>query len=310
MYKCCGNLHTNAQLNGDPTRTKVLRDRFQGEMNKRFRNVRGSIRDAIVDKDVFALKGIKISKQAAPNQFDFPTSEAKVSAFIDWLQELEDEEILEVTERSEGRISERNAWERKYIRSAYQQGIERGRQELRNAGYDVPTLAGSGGLMAVFNRPFHADRVGLLYTRVFRELKGITDSMDQQISRVLSKGIAEGRNPRELAQWLNRTITGPYGDLEIVDSLGRTVPAQRRAQILARTEIVRAHHKATINEYKEAGVKGVEVQAEWSTAGDSRVCPICRPLEGEVFSIDEIEDMIPRHPQCRCAAIPAGVGEE
>ena len=311
MLNCSCGLHTNRQVEGDPTRTKVIRDRFQGEVSKRFRKVRGDIRRAIIEQDVFALKGIKIQNTASPNQFDFPTSEAKVQAFMDWLRELEDEQILEVRERNDqGRIAERNAWERKYIRSAYQQGIERGRQELRNAGYDVPTLAGSGGLQAVFNQDFHADRVGLLYTRAFNELKGITDAMDQQISRVLSRGLAEGKNPRDLARWLNRTISGPYGDLGIVDELGRAIPAEQRAEMLARTEVVRAHHQATINEYKTAGVKGVRVKAEWSTAGDARVCPICAELEGQVFNIDEIESMIPRHPRCRCAAIPAGVGED
>jgi len=312
MLGCSCSMHVNAQIEGDPTHTKVLRDRFKGEMTKRFRKVRGDIRKSIVEQDVFGLQGLRLQRVGPEQQFDFPTSEAKVSAFMDYLQELEDEHILEVNERNDqGRIAERNAWERKYIRSAYQQGIERGRQELRNAGFDVPTLAASGGLQAVFNQPIHADRVGLLYTRAFRELKGITDAMDQHISRVLAQGLAEGRNPRELAQWLNRSITGPYGDLGIVDSLGRTVPAQRRADMLARTEVIRAHSQGLLNEYRTAGAKGVKVKAEWSTAGDARVCPICQPLEGQVYTLEEADGMLPRHPQCRCTFLPAEIeGDE
>jgi len=60
-------------------------------------------------------------------------------------------------------------------------------------------------------------------------------------------------------------------------------------------------------------VEGVRVKAEWKTAGltDARTCDECRELEGHVFSLDEIEKMIPKHPNCRCVALPylvKGVG--
>jgi len=38
-------------------------------------------------------------------------------------------------------------------------------------------------------------------------------------------------------------------------------------------------------------------------------CPLCQPLEGVVLSVKEARGMIPRHINCRCAWIPAGVGE-
>jgi SNF2 family DNA or RNA helicase len=49
---------------------------------------------------------------------------------------------------------------------------------------------------------------------------------------------------------------------------------------------------------------GIDVKAEWKTAGDNRVCDLCNALEGKIFSIDEIEDMIPLHPECRCISLP------
>ena len=45
--------------------------------------------------------------------------------------------------------------------------------------------------------------------------------------------------------------------------------------------------------------------AEWSTAGDDRVCPLCGPLEGSVMTVKEARGLLPRHPNCRCAWIPA-----
>jgi SPP1 gp7 family putative phage head morphogenesis protein len=75
------------------------------------------------------------------------------------------------------------------------------------------------------------------------------------------------------------------------------------------TEAKAALHKATMQEFKEASKEGIKLFAEWSTAGFN-VCPLCEPLEGKVFELKEIEWMIPRHPDCRCVAIPANVGEE
>jgi hypothetical protein len=78
-----------------------------------------------------------------------------------------------------------------------------------------------------------------LFTRVFSDLKGITSAMDAQISRVLAQGIADGDGPALLARKLVATINGTkMGDLALTDTLGRFIPATRRAMILARTEII------------------------------------------------------------------------
>jgi SPP1 gp7 family putative phage head morphogenesis protein len=73
---------------------------------------------------------------------------------------------------------------------------------------------------------------------------------------------------------------------------------------LARTELIRAHHLATIQEYRNWELLDIRVKAEWATARDDRVCPKCAALDGKVFTLDEIEPMIPLHPNCRCIALP------
>ena len=97
----------------------------------------------------------------------------------------------------------------------------------------------------------------------------------------MSQGIANGDNPRLLARKIVATIDGKgAGELGLTDTLGRFIPAQRRAEIMARTEIIRAHHAATIQEYENWGVEGVHVQAEFVTAGDDRVCQQCKDKVG------------------------------
>jgi len=132
--------------------------------------------------------------------------------------------------------------------------------------------------------------------------------MDTQISQILAQGLIDGDHPSIITRKLLATINGSgVGELGITDSLGRFIPAQRRADMLARTEIIRAHHVANIQEYKNWRAMGVTVRAEWSTAGGKRVCEICAGMDGKSFELEEIENMIPQHPMCRCIAVPREV---
>jgi SPP1 gp7 family putative phage head morphogenesis protein len=308
----CTCNHNQLQINDynyDPTRTTVLRNTFAREMRKRFRRLRGVIREAIVDKDCFGLidRPTVMADMNSPARraFAFPRSRDKVEGFIKWLDEQQQRGILQVREMQQIGEPIEGAWTNRYIQDSYKRGVIRARYELRKAGFDVPDMASTGGIEASMSTPFHMDRVGLLYTRTYNELKGITQALDQQISRVLSQGIADGDNPRLLARKLVATINGSHaGELGIADTLGRYIPAERRAEIMARTEIIRAHHAANIREYENWRVEGLYVKAEWVTTGDQRVCPECASMEGTVYTLEEARDIIPAHPQCRCIALP------
>ena len=289
----------------DPTRTLVLRNKFTAEMNKRFGALRGAIRHAIVTQDVFGMKPVPTYYSVRPRAFDFPRSGDKVTAFMQWLQQQVDKGILQTGTMPQLGRSMEEPWTNLYIQDSYKRGVIRSRYEMGRAGMATPNLDATGGISASMSTPFHMDRVGLIYTRVYNELKGVTDAMDHQISRVLAQGIADGDGPMLLARKINATISGAgMGELGLTDTLGRFIPAQRRAKMIARTEIIRAHHQAMVQEYRNWGVEGVTVQAEWRTAGDDRVCEECSSMEGNVYTLDEIENMIPRHPQCRCLALP------
>ncbi|MDA8114401.1 MAG: phage minor head protein [Acidithiobacillus sp.] len=279
----------NTILQFDPTRTLTLRKAFVADMDKRFNALKRLIRESIIDNDCFGLVSpatpFSALAAATPGQFRFDRSAAKVEGFMAWLQEQEKAGVLELVQKSRIGAPVEQLWANTYIDTAYQRGIRRGREELRKQGVDIPTFGDNGlrdPIIAAFNQPVHADRVGLIYSRVFSDLKGITSAMDTQISRVLAQGIAEGRNPRELARIIN----------DRVDAIGIV-----RARTLARTEVIRAHHAANVQEYRNAGVEGVSVMVEWSAAGFN-VCPICLALQGKRFTLDEIEFEIPKHPNC------------
>jgi SPP1 gp7 family putative phage head morphogenesis protein len=263
-------------------------------MIRRFGRLKLAILDALITKDVLALapRTPQVLEELQPRAFEFSRSADKITKFMKWLKEMERKEIL-TTEMRPGTFMGEEPWTNVYVQSAYQRGISRARAELRKKGYDVPpttgfTPMGRNPITVAMNQPFHADRLAMVYTRTFSELQGITDAMDQQISRVLAQGMVEGRS----AQDITRMIT------DRVDSIGIT-----RARTLARTEVIVAHHQATINEYEQWGVSGVSVEAEWLTAGYN-VCPLCAQLSRKIYSLEEIRGMIPAHPNCRCVAIP------
>jgi SPP1 gp7 family putative phage head morphogenesis protein len=292
----------------DPTRTTVLRNAFADAMEKRFNAFKRIIKRAVADEDCFGLTNrIYVHDMYSPGNaaFAFPKSSDKLSMFEDWLQQQIDAGILSVTDMQQIGNGIEGAWTNRYILDSYKRGLMRGRYELQRAGADVPSIEQSGGIFAMLNAPVSVDRVGLLYTRTFSELTGITAAMDQQISRILAQGLADGDGPILLAEKMLSAIDGTgMGTLAITDTLGRFIPAARRAEMLARTEIIRAHHLATIQEYRNWNVHDVHVQAEWQTAGDDRVCPKCESMQGKIFTLDEIEKLIPAHPLCRCCALP------
>ena len=297
----------------DPTRTTALRNAFAREMENRFTRVAKAVRQAIVRDDVFGTKPqvfVGIPTTPGSRAFSFPRSEDKVNAFMEWLTKLSNDEILSVSVGQQLGGGINNAWTNLYVNDSYKRGVIRAREELKSNGANVPTLDETGGIGASMSTPFHMDRVGVLYTRTYEDLKGVTSTMSSQISRVLGQGMIDGDGPKFLADKLVKVITGAGGDLGLTDTLGRFIPASRRAVIIARTEVIRAHHLGMIQEYRNWGLAGVQVQAEFTTAGDDRVCPICQGLQGQKYTLDQIESMIPVHPQCRCIALPYMSDEE
>jgi SPP1 gp7 family putative phage head morphogenesis protein len=270
-----------------------------------------------VDQDVFGLVKVNTPVVYAsstggrvptglpgPKAYQFQTSQDKVASFMGWLKEQTDAGILQVSQFKQLGQAANSAWTDKYIEDTYKRGVTRARYELGKAGFKVPTLSASGGIQASMNTPFHMDRVGLLYSRTFQELKGVTAAMDSQVSRILAQSMADGDGPRDMARKIVNTIQGPTGELGITDTLGRFIPAKRRAEMIARTEVIRAHHAANVQEYRNWAVAGVRIQAEFTTAGDGRVCPECAALQGKIYTLDEVEGLIPRHTLCRCIALP------
>ena len=263
---------TNA-LKQDPTRTSTIRDAFAREMIRRFRSIKRDIWDAVVVKDVFGLTGDNIlTRNATPpaGAFAFRTDPGKIEGFMAWLQGRVDEGIFEVSAGQKRAVLGNVPWSNVYIDAAYNRGMRRGDAELKKI---IPDYDPTRTIDSAFMTPVHADKVASIYTRVYTDLRNVTATMEGEMQAVLAEGIANGDGPRLIARKLQNRIEKSGGELAIVDARGTVrMRAVQRAVMIARTEVIRAHHVATINTYREAGIEGVKVKAEWSTAGDDRVC--------------------------------------
>ncbi|MBZ0270755.1 phage head morphogenesis protein, partial [bacterium] len=119
------------------------------------------------------------------------------------------------------------------------------------------------------------------------------------IKNSLTVGIAAGLSIPNIAKNIGSVIL----DKEAFKQAGKTVfaTAQQRIELIARTEILRAHNQGRLKFYDTVGVRDVR----WMVAADERLCPICSALDGQVFAVDKMPP-IPRHPACRCcvSAVP------
>lgn len=126
-------------------------------------------------------------------------------------------------------------------------------------------------------------------------IKGINDVTLKRLRETLSEGVKNGEGVDDLKSRVEEVFDASKGV---------------RAEIIARTEVLRASNFATVESYKQSGVvKG----KEWLTALDERVDEnICKPMDGQVVPLDkEFKDgegfpidYPPAHPGCRCTTIP------
>ena len=121
--------------------------------------------------------------------------------------------------------------------------------------------------------------------------------LESGIKRTILTGITSGKGVRDIV----RDMGGIIEDKESFRHAGSKVftKAQYRMEMIARTEVLRAHNQGRIKFHKQVGVQ----KLEWLTMEDERMCPVCGGLDGKQFDIDHLPN-IPAHPMCRCSLLP------
>ncbi|MCK5643134.1 MAG: hypothetical protein KAJ19_20160, partial [Gammaproteobacteria bacterium] len=262
----------------DPTKTIAIRSTWNAAFTRRYRALKGDI-------NRFILKSERTTNVA----FDFQSDPRSVAEFLVWLQGRIDARIFDNAATAE------DLWQNRFIDRSYQRGARVARIELRKQGAPLGQLlegiapapiaigtaqpALSFGLVGTgLTQPIHLSALQVLYTRDFAQLRGITNAMSQQISRVLVDSVERGLGAAETARGIN----------DRVDKIGLT-----RSKLLARTESVRAYNLSTINESEDLAERtGAEIKYEWLTAQDDKVRDVHVGRNRKVFSKDRALQLI------------------
>jgi SPP1 gp7 family putative phage head morphogenesis protein len=267
----------------DPTRTTTLRNRAVGELNQRFGELKKLITTSIVKNKVFVENANPLQK----SDFVFLRTPQKLERFDIWLEQAISEIILSGgTDISSPQLN----WLLGYFKESYERGAKKGNNELAS-------VYGRNEIQArldILSAPFHIEKLQLIFTRDFAQLKGITEAMSQQINYHLSEALLKGENPRQVAKTIN----------DRVDAIGIT-----RARLLARTEIINTHNLAKVNEGKIlSDLLGEDVVYRWITSGDIKVRPEHVSRNNKYYSFERVAELI-GEPNCRCAvvAVPLSV---
>ena len=116
-------------------------------------------------------------------------------------------------------------------------------------------------------------------------LKALSNDEKKRVQEVLTLGMSNGWSISKIQKEMTSKVK----------SLSET-----RGEMIARSEIVKAHNIGMINTMKEAGIK----KYQWITAKDNKVCPKCRALDGKTFDVGKGPlPVYSTHPNCRCSII-------
>lgn len=280
----------------DPSGTGAIQRAFIKDLTQRFARLKRAVWRLVVDEDAFGIgdgKPLPVGP-TLNTRWKFVTGPEKMKQFENWLDGQIKAGILSEDGSGNGDVTGA-----RYIRSTYKQALV---STYRKVNKD--TLQGSAGdfyegtqnafLKDTFESSEAASKMAMLGTRVYSSLKDITSTMDAKMSRILAQGLADGKSPRELGRQLASEVDG--------------ISKARGARI-ARTEIIHTHAEGQLDAFEALKVHDLVVMAEWLTTPDKKLCSRCAELEGIVLTVSEARGLLPRHPNCRCAWIPADVGE-
>jgi hypothetical protein len=290
----CGRSHlADAALRArrDPTRTLDLRRKFIRSLEKRWKRVSRLVTEAVATQDMFGL-----SLANAHALQIVAMSSGRVPAFQQWIDAALADTILGM---------DRELWIGGFIREAYQRG------------WTAATLQVGRDL------PLNIDRADIITKLTIAELQGVIEAFSQRAVRAFSDGLMSHLPPATVARSIRKEV----------DKVGIV-----RSRMTVQSMVVRANGEAALDCFQTAGRTHVDVLPETMpspgrmhairdakarsrrarrrgtrsatvevlTAGDDDVCIICQDIsESGPYAIADARGLIPAHPNCRCAFVPA-----
>jgi len=102
---------------------------------------------------------------------------------------------------------------------------------------------------------------------------------------------------KSIIEILKDDLTGNFHIFDIAQHINEVINDYTRAQLIARTEVIRIANEGHLGMMEAKGTKYVK----WIAAPeDGRLCKLCKEKDGKIFTVAEAHGMIPLHPRCRC----------
>jgi len=265
----------------DPTRTTTLQNQFIRATNKRLNLIQKVLIESIKTNNAFGLKtNVEPGDQLvlSPYQFANLSDSQKLDTYDAYIAAVIG--ALFMTDTATGQ-----PYTDKWSTEAFVRGQERANAEwIKAGGVGAPVQAGA----PLSLRTPLTDQINMANKRAKTAMDGDAVKLQNRLSYAFGAALTGNMTTAQAATGIREAVA----------------VAKRQTKVTAKTEVVRSFNMGNVAQLETLGVEEVQVVAEWVTAGDRRVCPACRDMEGKVFPIDVIRELIPLHPGCRCVAVP------
>lgn len=231
----------------DPTKTATRVNQASAQMRRRIGEAQKACYDYVINMRMQRL---------TTNQYTFELYEGVL-----------DDAAFDLSRLLEEKMIGDNWLATEYVEPSYTSGAARARSTLATQVNGVDKE-----LLYLVSLPAYKLRTDLVRSRVFEGMKGLTNDMSKDLSRILGNAVMDGLNPKSVAT-------------EIAEAIGSS---SSRAMTIARTEITTALRRGRLDEGDEVAVEtGMKVMYMHISA----FAPTSRPSHvarhGEIFSSED-----------------------
>ncbi len=308
----CVHIHDATRF--DPTGTTDLRMRLRKELDRKWTTLKRLTIRALNEEDILGLSATARPSQIATNP---------VTSFRDWFGNALNRAI----------VGNGGGWLAPYLDEAAARARQMAARAVTTQGPSSPRavasshstviLAAANDLLgivdAVAQQATRAVADGVLAGQKPRQIAG------QVADRIAKVGITRSRTMAEyvIVRAYSRATLETYQSLGVThvgtvperaprppltgDSLATLVKRLKGdpSSDISKSDIKEVSKVAAKSKGKGKKKKDVEL-VEVLTAGDDDVCQECEDISEEgPYALEEAQDLVPVHPRCRCAFVPA-----
>lgn len=264
----------------DPLGSASRLNKMDKTITKKYKQIK---REVLALFDTIPVSQVNV-ESSGNYYYDF--SSARAAGFMDELQRLLDEILLEGDDFGQGQM-----WANlNHIGPAYEAGTQKANSELSSLS---PVYAEQRPMASILYSEPYLSRLQLAYTAGYSDWRGLSDYSRQQLASVIMEGIARGANPRDVE----------------TDIVNRVDVSHSRARQIAQTEITGTLRSANRKEVIEAReTLGIETTMLWMSALMKTTRSWHASRHGRFYTPEEIEDFYSQDGNrynCHCAQTPA-----